>query len=367
MIGIVSTSPDVRSAELALFGAIWTAYEDQLLGAGYTGEYIAAERRHWQQFCNYADGAPCWYWKPALMNRYSRGLRRHGCSKSEMRAKQGAVRRVLKFARDPGNRFDDECYRLTGRRIPQICTLANTVRHQRGANTTKRRRLTEPELNAFFDTIRAHIAKRLRLGPRAALAACMHYAFFCFCLAFGVRDFEAVMGDLNDLSPAISALLLRFSVYDDFEVRFGKRAFGSDYKRRSVPVMAIFADYLAAVADYFRETRPLLKRATSPDALFLSQRGKRIRADSMSALFHHYRERAGLSADLTLHCLRHTFETLLRENGVEIRTTQRLLGHDNPGSTLIYDHMSDEEIYERALEFNEQFLNECDRRYGDAA
>ena len=47
---------------------------------------------------------------------------------------------------------------------------------------------------------------------------------------------------------------------------------------------------------------------------------------------------AGLSEDLHLHSLRHTFVTLALNNGANIRETQKYLGHTKVSTTELYAH-----------------------------
>ncbi|HZH61764.1 MAG TPA: tyrosine-type recombinase/integrase [Metabacillus sp.] len=52
--------------------------------------------------------------------------------------------------------------------------------------------------------------------------------------------------------------------------------------------------------------------------------------------------RAKLSKKLTPHVFRHTFAQLAMENGAELSDVQHLMGHEDPGTTLIYSHVSEE-------------------------
>ena len=56
-------------------------------------------------------------------------------------------------------------------------------------------------------------------------------------------------------------------------------------------------------------------------------------------------KKAGLDADkYSSHKLRHTAATLMLQNGVDVRTLQELLGHDNLNTTQIYTHVDNSEL-----------------------
>lgn len=50
----------------------------------------------------------------------------------------------------------------------------------------------------------------------------------------------------------------------------------------------------------------------------------------------------GEDTDITPHCLRHNYATLLYEAGVDVLTAQKYLGHEDPETTMrIYTHLSE--------------------------
>ena len=45
---------------------------------------------------------------------------------------------------------------------------------------------------------------------------------------------------------------------------------------------------------------------------------------------------SGITKHITFHCFRHTFATLQLASGTQITTIQKMLGHKNIGTTLVY-------------------------------
>ena len=80
-------------------------------------------------------------------------------------------------------------------------------------------------------------------------------------------------------------------------------------------------------------------------AMFLSNRRTRISCDSVQVMVKKNLTRAGLDASqYSTHKLRHTAATLMLQNGVDVRTLQEVLVHNDPATTEIYTHVDNDQL-----------------------
>ncbi len=154
----------------------------------------------------------------------------------------------------------------------------------------------------------------------------------------GMRVSELVSRDINDL---------------DFETGM-VRVTGKGKKERVVPFGTAAAE---ALHRYFFHRSALLKECVAKgkepaaEALFLNSRGGRITARSVERIVKQYGLRAGITADVTPHALRHSFATHLLEMGADLRTVQELLGHVSLSTTQKYTHLNVDhlsKVYDKA-------------------
>ncbi|MGZ4458663.1 MAG: site-specific tyrosine recombinase XerD [Nocardioidaceae bacterium] len=137
----------------------------------------------------------------------------------------------------------------------------------------------------------------------------------------GARISEAVALDVDDLDLSVEgqgSVLLR----------------GKGSKERVVPVGSYARE---AVEAYLVRGRPELSGVGKGlPALFLNARGGRLSRQSAWAVLVRAAERAGVSAEVSPHTLRHSFATHLLDGGADVRVVQELLGHASVTTTQVY-------------------------------
>ena len=95
----------------------------------------------------------------------------------------------------------------------------------------------------------------------------------------------------------------------------------------------------ATLQRYLAEGRLLLLEGKRTDFLFVNMRGGPMSRQGFWKLIKRYGLRAGISTPLSPHVVRHSFATHLLEDGYDIRTVQKLLGHKDVKTTEIYTHV----------------------------
>lgn len=78
--------------------------------------------------------------------------------------------------------------------------------------------------------------------------------------------------------------------------------------------------------------------------LFVTDRkpARKMANRTIERIIDKIQSRAKISKKLTPHVFRHTAATLMMENGADLADVQQILGHENPSTTLVYAHVSEE-------------------------
>jgi integrase/recombinase XerD len=165
-------------------------------------------------------------------------------------------------------------------------------------------------------------------GHDQSPAALRDRALLELVYATGARISEAVGLDVDDLEPDTASVLLR----------------GKGGRQRVVPVGSMA---LAALEAYRVRSRPVFAaKGHGTGALFLNSRGGRLTRQGAWAILRQAAQRAGVSAPVSPHTLRHSFATHLLDGGADVRVVQELLGHASVTTTQIYTMITVERLRE---------------------
>lgn len=169
--------------------------------------------------------------------------------------------------------------------------------------------LTEEQSNRLLDAVNGRFAVR-------------DYCIILLFLSCGLRISELVGLNISDIQ-------------DD-----SIRVHGKGNKERILYLNEACQD---AIDDYLliRDDERIKKEAQ--DALFISRNFQRIHVRSVQLMVDKTLLKAGLDAKTySPHKLRHSAATMLLQNGVDVRTLQDVLGHENLNTTQIYTHVDNE-------------------------
>ena len=150
------------------------------------------------------------------------------------------------------------------------------------------------------------------------------------------RDFAILMLFLN--CGIRRAELVGLNLSDVYEDRI--RVVGKGNKER---IVFMGAACKRAIDDYLPERSRVV--LSDNRALFGSRDKNRISVTAVHRLVKKHMLAAGLDASqLSAHKLRHTAATLMLSNGVDVKTVQEVLGHENLNTTQIYTHIENTEL-----------------------
>lgn len=145
----------------------------------------------------------------------------------------------------------------------------------------------------------------------------------------GLRVSEVISSKVNDLN---------------FEAGF-LRVFGKGSKERIVPMNRRAAD---KIKKYVLELRPSLLKGRQSPFLFLTNRGRPMTRQRFWQALKKLGNLAGLQ--ITPHTIRHSFATHLLDGGADLRSVQKMLGHEDISTTQIYTKVSADRIRKAYLD-----------------
>lgn len=161
------------------------------------------------------------------------------------------------------------------------------------------------------------------------IKGCRDKAMLETLYATGIRVSEMIALDVGDVNLVTGIIACR------------------NGKTREVPINRTAS---RAISHYLSFSRPNIA-LEGETALFVNTGGGRVSRQGVWKILKSYLDKAQISGDITPQMLRHSFAVHLLENGADLRSLQKLLGHADISSTQVYARAARSElkvVYEKA-------------------
>jgi site-specific recombinase XerD len=331
--GVVQLRP-----EDALFEAMLRGWRAQQTARGLQEGTIEPRERLVRRFLAFCNAYP-WQWSPGHVDEWTLSLTsEEQLAPSTVRGYQTDLRLFTEYLTDARYGWAAACEAEfgTGMHPVPICHEWNTIAHlNEYEGRPEARPFTRPELQMFLDYADEQVDRAVKAKRKGALAAYRDATLFKVMYGWGLRRTETSKLDLVDWGRNPAAP--EFGRFGMLHVRYGKAVRGQPPRRRNVPSVMGWA--VEAVADYVENVRPRFGCADHP-ALWVTERGGRVKPAEINARFVAYRDALGLPKELSPHSARHSYVTHMTEDGVDRRFIQEAVGHRCDTSTAIYTHVS---------------------------
>ena len=151
--------------------------------------------------------------------------------------------------------------------------------------------------------------------------------------AKGTRD-KAMLELMYATGIRVSELLeLNVS---DVNLQTGSIRCYSKNRERFIPM---YPYAVSILKDYLDHVRSSMVSSEENEALFVNMSGERMSRQGFWKIIKYYQNKAKIKKDITPHMLRHSFAAHLLENGADLKSVQKMLGHSDISSTLFYTQL----------------------------
>lgn len=155
-----------------------------------------------------------------------------------------------------------------------------------------------------------------RQPSRTDFKGCRDRAMMEILYATGIRVSELVMLDVRDVNWDMRMLYCRGA-----------------QKCRTIP---IYPEAVTSVSQYLERAAQKFGPRGPESPLFVNCSGNRLTRQGFWKIIKMTAQRAGIQKCITPHTLRHSFAAHLLENGADLKSIQKMLGHADISSTQIY-------------------------------
>lgn len=287
-------------------------------GRQLSGHTVAAYRRDLEELARFLEGragTSGWTWEGVdrlALRAFLADLSRRGLARRTIARKMSAARSFFRYLHREG------------------LVEANPARAVRSPklDRTLPAWLTRLEVERLFDVAQHRAAENTFIGTRDHAIVELFYAT-------GIRLSELHSLDMPQLDL----------------VGDQARVLGKGRKERIVP---LGQPAVAALRRYELRRRDVLSAAGPAgdrEAVFLSQRGRRISTRQIQNIVRGFLDKVADDAGLSTHSLRHSFATHLLDAGADLVAVKELLGHVSLSTTRIYTHIAKDrlkKVYDKA-------------------
>ena len=255
---------------------------------------ISAYLRDITQFADYLEGGNQDLLRvgPFDVNRYIRWMTANGKAASSANRSLAAIRSFYRFLIIKGKVRENPAKNVDSVRLPR----------------------NDPEILTIQE-----VDSLLSQPDCTNEKGCRDRAMLELLYATGIRASELISLNLGDVNLTAECICCQS----------GKRD-------RVIP---IYRKAAMALREYLEDARPCLAPDGMEVALFVNMGGERMSRQGFWKLIKHYKEKAGIRTEISPRTLRHSFAVHLLENGADLQSIQKMMGHADISSTRAYCHI----------------------------
>lgn len=150
--------------------------------------------------------------------------------------------------------------------------------------------------------------------------------------ATGIRVSELISLKMSDVNLSMEYVICHEKAKDRI-IPFGKEA-------------------KEALSAYLDGARTLMIGGKDSEYLFVNCSGNVMSRQGFWKLIKHYAEKAGIEKEITPHTFRHSFAAHLLQNGADVQSVQKMMGHADVSTTQIYLEMQTGNVREVYRQFH---------------
>lgn len=130
---------------------------------------------------------------------------------------------------------------------------------------------------------------------------------------------------------------------------------GKGNKERFVPISKLSQKYINNYLNEIRQNHKIKKNFE--DTLFLNERGTNLSRNMIFIIVNKLKKQSNINKKIGPHTLRHSFATHLIENGADLITIQKMMGHESITTTERYVHVNKKHLVDSLIKFHPRQKN----------